>query len=310
MKAVKDLIDPAQKGFLSGIQGTDHVVDLNTLFYNAVVRKKDKFIFFLDTAKAFDSIDHHWIQDLLVKTKFPAWFINFFKASVHNVRVTPFFGTMSSILIDIRRGVKQGCPLSPLLFLIAYDPLIHDLASTPTLSPLAFADDLAVAFDNITDLDYPLRRIDDFSAISGLGRNKDKSCIISSRHRERDHRFLSYVRECRWPDLKFLPHTVYLGLPIGASITLEDVFKPPTAKMRDRLMTLSPALSSLPLHKRILLINVYIVSLFSYVCLSVSSLSSLTTSGPPSRKPSGLPSPPIMGAPILTKPSSVATWLA
>ena len=267
MGAVKSLVNPAQKGFLSGVQGTDHIEALNTLFYAAVVNRKDKFVFFLDTAKAFDSIDHTWIMEVLRKTGFPRWVLNFVKSTIANVKVSPFFGNLSDVWIDIRRGVKQGCPLSPLLFLLSYDPLIQDLADTPCLSPFAFADDLAVAFNYITDIDYMLRRIDDFSQISGLGRNTSKSGIISSLHRGRDPRFVTYLDNCRWPDLKFLDEAVYLGLPIGADVTLEDVFKTPMYRMTERLRLLRPCLSTLPLHKRILLINVFIVSLFSYVCL-------------------------------------------
>lgn len=267
MPAVKALVNPAQKGFLEGIQGTDHIVDINSIFYSHVCRKKDSYLFFLDTAKAFDSIDHVWIHDILVKTKFPSWVLNFFKAAVSDVSVTPFFGSPSNIHIDIGRGVKQGCPLSPLLFLLAYDPLIEDLANTSFLRVFAFADDLAISFHRLPDIDYPLRRIDSFSEISGLGRNPAKSCVISARHRETDPRAINFLLNCRWPDLKLVRDTTYLGLPIGASVTLLDVFGPPVRKMFDRLRLLSPILTTLPLHKKILLVNTYVVSLFSYVSL-------------------------------------------
>jgi hypothetical protein len=82
-----------------------------------------------------------------------------------------------------------------------------------------------------------------------------------------DVRFTNFLLLSRWPDLKLVPNTSYLGLPFGASVTLDDVFRGPTTKMRDRLRLLKPALSCLPLHKKILLVNVFVVSLFSYVSL-------------------------------------------
>ena len=61
MPAVVDYINPSQKGFLAGKNGSDHTVDINKIFYDAVKEKKDHLLFLLDTAKAFDSIDHDWI---------------------------------------------------------------------------------------------------------------------------------------------------------------------------------------------------------------------------------------------------------
>jgi hypothetical protein len=52
---------PSQKGFLEGKHYTDHIVDLNKFFYEGVVKKIQRFIFSMDTAKAFDSIDHDYI---------------------------------------------------------------------------------------------------------------------------------------------------------------------------------------------------------------------------------------------------------
>ena len=75
------------------------------------------------------------ITHVLVKAGFPPWFRNFVKGSLTSVKVAPFFGGDLTEWIDILRGVKQGCPLSPLLFIIAYDPLLVYVSKLPnTLS--------------------------------------------------------------------------------------------------------------------------------------------------------------------------------
>ena len=118
MPAVIDFIDPSQKGFLSGVQGTDHVVDVNSFFYEGVENNLERFLFFLDTAKAFDSIDHTWISLILDHLCFPSWFRFFVRGCLKNVRVSPFFGSNTNIWIHIERGVKQGW--SPLPSLVYY----------------------------------------------------------------------------------------------------------------------------------------------------------------------------------------------
>ena len=134
MPAVSTLLDPAQRGFLARINGHSHTEDLNEFFYQGVATNTQRYVFLLDTAKAFDSIDHRWIFKVLEKAEFPIWLRHFVRCSLHDVKVAPFFGGPPSCFIPIERGVKQGCPLSPLLFIISYDPLLTALRSRATLS--------------------------------------------------------------------------------------------------------------------------------------------------------------------------------
>src|SRR5690606_33276643 len=62
MPAMLDLVDPSQKGFLNGRQGADHVVDVNKF---GLKSGSKRFLFLLDTAKAFDSVDHDWVKAVI-----------------------------------------------------------------------------------------------------------------------------------------------------------------------------------------------------------------------------------------------------
>ena len=86
MPVVDQYIDPSQKGFLAGKNSGDHIVEINGLFYEAVVQKLSRLLFLLDTAKAFDSVDHDWVHLVLERVKFPPWVRHFVKGSLHAAR--------------------------------------------------------------------------------------------------------------------------------------------------------------------------------------------------------------------------------
>ena len=267
MPGLLDLIESCQKGFLSGRQGADHVVDVNEFFYQGVEGDSERFLFLLDTAKAFDSIDHSWITTVLNHVGFPAWFQRFIKGCLTNVSVAPFFGKGTHCWIDIERGVKQGCPLSPLLFVIAYDPLLFFLNSLHGIRNFAFADDLAVATDNILHIYPALNLIDVFSFLSGLGVNKIKSYVLATAPPSRYEFFRSLLAASPWPDLPLKEKGMHLGVVIGREVTLQEIWEVPFSRALARINKVRSYVRSLPLHKRILYVNVFIVSIFSYIGL-------------------------------------------
>jgi hypothetical protein len=265
MPAVLDLVDPCQKGFLVGKNGSDHILDINTLFFEAVEKKQEQLLFLLDTAKAFDSIDHSWIHRVLKVAGFPRWLRLFVKAALTEVKVTPFFGTRTKVWIDIDRGVKQGCPLSPLLFLIAYDPLLSALSPLPHLRLFAFADDLAIATRNVLSIYPALSCLSLFSTLSGLGINKDKSLVLSASDPSTHAAIRSGLLESPWPDLPLKTRGTHLGVIIGRDVTLDEIWSTPYKKALERIRIARPFVKSLSFANRITYANVFIISIFSYI---------------------------------------------
>ena len=264
MPGVVDLVEPSQKGFLWGKSGADHTCAINEYFFEGVKTNTQRLCFFLDTAKAFDSIDHQWALHTLAKMGFPAWVTHFIESSLHDVKVSPCFGRSLTDWIDIKRGVKQGCPLSPLIFILAYDPLLFELAKIPGIGIFAFADDLALTAFTILIITPALIVISRFSFLSGLGINKDKSCVISSAPSS-THVFLrAELLNCPWPDLPLRGSATHLGIVVGREVTLADIFESPYKKAVDRIKSASTIIKRLPVLTRILYVNIFVVSLFSY----------------------------------------------
>jgi len=194
---VDKLLDKAQQGFVKGRRMANHLYTLNKVFYDNWSTNDEYYVLFTDNAKAFDSVQHDFLFQTLVAQGFPIWFVQTVKNLLSEVFTSPTLDPNTTI--PITRGVKQGCPLSPILFVLIYDPLIRSLKENPNLMPLAAADDLAIGAKSLQALlNDAVPKIDEFCHASGMGINRSKTELLSSRDTEAPEPHESIVR-CNGP---------------------------------------------------------------------------------------------------------------
>jgi ribonuclease HI len=99
----------------------------------------------IDFSSAFDTIDHSLVIKRLLDMGVPRhetrWVRNFIANRTNRVRVD----NATSKWTKFTAGVPQGTVLGPLLFIVAMDTLLVELAQIPNLHLVAFADDLTVS---------------------------------------------------------------------------------------------------------------------------------------------------------------------
>ena len=267
--ALNAILHPAQKGFIPGRLGTEHIHDLNKRFYGALEKGDPYHLLFVDVKKAFDSIDHSFILHTIERAGLPNWLQNVVRGFLHKAAVYPIVAGNTNCLIPVTRGVKQGCPLSPLLFVLCYDPLLEALGATIDLCPNpeattqnGFADDLAGGSPDLPTLLDMLSCVETFGTISGLCLHPDKTILVSTHELSASE--LSNIARSKTPWLKPADRGTYLGLQMGRDVTSVDIFRRPFDKFCKRIGRYYTALKHMPLRGRITTVNIFLTSLFTY----------------------------------------------
>ena len=159
----------------------------------------------LDAKKAFDSVNHQYIRDILNKIGLND-LIPTFDLLYEESQVDIMINDKLCKGYNIRNGVKQGDALSCTLFILAMEPLIRNIAANQDIETLrspkykvnfpkciGYADDISIlTTDRITCVRAAIREYEKFTKVSGLQLNADKTEIfnLSSAFRAKNYKFV------------------------------------------------------------------------------------------------------------------------
>jgi ribonuclease HI/endonuclease/exonuclease/phosphatase family metal-dependent hydrolase len=209
-KVVSHMVDEDQAGFIPKRSILDHVRLSKAMVDLAEATEEDGVIVALDQEKAYDRIKHDYLWQVMREFRIPEDFINTVKTLYTNANTVIILNGEQSSPLTVTRGVRQGDPLSCLLFDIAIEPLACLLRSDTRLTRFRvpgtakklivnlFADDTLV-YLNKTDRFSDLKRVLDMWCLaSGARFNQGKTEFIpigSPEHRDR------VVEQRRWNEL-------------------------------------------------------------------------------------------------------------
>ena len=163
-----------QKGFVHEAGCFNNVHTLNEILRSAKSRSGLTAIQ-LDITKAFDTIPHDAIEAALSRLGLPLGVRESILNAYKSLSTTIEHGG-SRIEVPIKRGVKQGDPLSPFIFNAILDPLLEQLElmkgfqvrNSEHISALAFADDLILVATEKADAEALLQHTEKYLCDLGM----------------------------------------------------------------------------------------------------------------------------------------------
>ena len=162
-----------------------------------------------------------------------------------------------------REELSKANPLSPLLFALAYDPLLTKLSSIPRLRPFGFADDMALASACFKALVSAMKLIMLFSGASGLGVNTDKTILVCTRANRSEAEALA--ASSPWPDLVVAFEFVYLGILMGRRVSTRDVYAKALVGMQAKASAFLPTVRTMSHPQRVAVFNIFLFSKLTYI---------------------------------------------
>ncbi|KAM9949538.1 hypothetical protein ACTFIT_010751 [Dictyostelium discoideum] len=184
------VINHYQKGFVPGRFIIDNIISMNELINYCNDKRINGIITLYDFEKAFDSISHGSILRSLQHINIPTNIINLIMNLLTKSEARIEINGRTTIPFEIKRGVKQGDPLSPTLFVLVIEALARKILQDDRITGLplnnsnhrekfqSFADDSASMVPDSQQLELVLQHFNSFCKATSSKLNIDKSSSI------------------------------------------------------------------------------------------------------------------------------------
>ena len=199
MDHAHQLIHPDQAGFILNRSIFNHIRLVKAILNYTEVSDENGSILALDQEKAYNKIKHDYLWKMLEAFNLPAPFIKTIKALYLNAQTQVAINGILSEPFQVKRGMRQGDPLSCPLFDLAIELLACRIRADRNIKGITipgiedpikiklFADDTNLFLNKDDRLDHVQRILNEWCKVSGARFNIEKTEIIpmgTIRHRE------------------------------------------------------------------------------------------------------------------------------
>lgn len=105
----------------------DNVIQVQEALHSSHSRKEQGMLIELDMCNAFDRVNRSFLYRVLSSFRFNQDFINLIKACIKKIWIAPMVNGRLAHFFLATKGLRQGCSLSPFLYILFADSLSRKL---------------------------------------------------------------------------------------------------------------------------------------------------------------------------------------
>jgi DNA-binding transcriptional regulator YhcF (GntR family) len=208
-KVLPDIINPDQTGFVPNRLIGTNIIKTQSIINYMEEEQEDGYMVCIDYEKAFDTVEWSYIKESLKHFNFPPKMIAWINSLYNNISTCIINNGHTSKFFNPTRGVRQGCPLSPILFVISVELMAESIRQNKNIEGIKmrqeeikisqFADDTTFYIKaSQKNIDEIFKSLEEFSKITGLKINKEKTEILplgTANIKELNRKTLPFVKE-------------------------------------------------------------------------------------------------------------------
>lgn len=273
-KVLPGIVHYDQAGFMKGRNIVDNIRTIQDVLDYTYLENIPGILISIDFEKAFDSVSWKFIEVVMrEKFHFDDIFLNWIKVLYNGASSCVINNGYTSEYFPLHRGVRQGDPLSPYIFILVVEVLACIIRQNKKiegldvggrcLKILQYADDTNGVVSNLKSAKIFLDTVEVFGNFSGLKLNRDKTeALWIGKCRHYDQKPLCI----KWPDNPIKVLGVYLSYNKSECDCMN--FEPKIAKCQAVINDWKGR--NLTLLGKVQIIKTFIISQFLFVCSAIT----------------------------------------